>query len=58
VMTTLAQADLPRDPAVLQTIARHNRFDIPGLGPSSCVGVYALVTTGGTARQGDPVEIA
>ena len=58
VMTTLAQADLPRDPAVLQTIARHNRFDIPGLGPSSCAGVYALVTTGGTARQGDPVEIA
>jgi uncharacterized protein YcbX len=57
VMTTLAQDDLPRDPSVLQTIARHNRFDIPGLGPSSCVGVYALVTTGGTARQGDPVQI-
>lgn len=57
VMTTLAQADLPRDPVVLQTIARHNRFDIPGLGPSSCVGVYALVTAGGTARRGDNVEI-
>ena len=51
VMTTLAQPDLPRDHGVLQTIARHNRFDIPGLGPSSCVGVYALVTTGGTARK-------
>jgi uncharacterized protein len=58
VMTTLAQEDLPRDPAVLQTIARHNRFDIPGLGPSSCVGVYALVTAGGTTREGDPVQIA
>jgi uncharacterized protein YcbX len=57
VMTTLAQAELPRDLAVLQTVARHNRFDIPGLGPSSCVGVYALVTTGGTARRGDPVAI-
>jgi uncharacterized protein len=57
IMTTLAQADLPRDPAVLQTIAHHNRFDIPGLGPSSCVGAYALVTTGGTARRGDSVEI-
>ncbi len=57
VMTTLPQGDLPRDPGVLQAIARHNRFDIPGLGPSACVGVYALVTTGGTARQGDLVEI-
>jgi MOSC domain-containing protein len=58
VMTTLAQPDLPRDPGVLQAIARHNRFDIPGLGPSSCVGVYALVTAGGTASCGDAVEIA
>jgi len=57
VMTTLAQPDLPRDIGVLQTIARHNRFDIPGLGPSSCVGVYALVTTGGTTRQHDPVGV-
>lgn len=58
VMTTLAQGDLPRDLGVLQAIAKHNRFDIPGLGPSSCVGVYALVTSGGTARRGDPVAIA
>jgi uncharacterized protein len=57
VMTTLAQPDLPRDPGVLAAVARHNRFDIPGLGPSSCVGVYALVTTGGTMGAGDPVEI-
>jgi len=57
VMTTLEQADLPRDNTVLQTVARHNRFDIPGLGPSSCVGVYALVTRGGGVQQDDPVEI-
>jgi MOSC domain-containing protein len=57
VMTTLAQTGLPRDNAVLQTVARHNRFDIPGLGPSSCVGVYALVSAGGTIRCGDPVVI-
>jgi MOSC domain-containing protein len=57
VMTTLDQGDLPRDPGVLQAIARHNRFDIPGLGPSSCVGVYALITTGGIARVGQPVEV-
>ncbi len=58
VMTTLAQPGLPRDPGVLQTVARHNRFDIPGLGPSACVGVYALVTAGGAARRGDPVGIS
>jgi hypothetical protein len=58
VMTTLAQTDLPRDVGVLQAVARHNRFDIPGLGPSSCVGVYALVTAGGTTRHGDPVGIS
>ena len=57
VMTTLAQPGLPQDKGVLQAIAQHNRFDIPGLGPSSCVGVYALVTQGGTARKGDPIEI-
>jgi uncharacterized protein YcbX len=58
VMTTLAQPGLARDPQILAAIARHNRFDIPGLGPSSCAGVYALVTTGGTTRTGDPVEIS
>jgi uncharacterized protein YcbX len=58
VMTTLAQADLPRDPKVLQTIAHNNRFDIPGLGPSSCVGVYALVATSGSTKLGDAVAIA
>jgi len=57
IMTTLAQPGLPRDPGVLQTITRYNRFDIPGLGPSSCVGVYALVTTPGSTRAGDAVEI-
>jgi len=57
VMTTLAQADLPRDPKVLQTVAHNNRFDIPGLGPSSCVGVYAIVTAAGTTQLGDPVEV-
>jgi uncharacterized protein YcbX len=57
VMTTLAQADLPRDPKVLQTVAHNNRFAIPGLGPSSCVGVYAIVTAAGTTKLGDPVEV-
>jgi hypothetical protein len=57
VMTTLPQGELPKDAGVLRAIARHNRFDIPGLGPSSCVGVYALVAAGGTANVGQPVEV-
>jgi MOSC domain-containing protein len=57
VMTTLPQGDLPRDAGVLRAIARHNRFEIPGLGPSSCVGVYALVDAGGSASVGQAVEL-
>ena len=57
VMTTLAQDDLPVDKGILQTIARENRFEIRGLGPSSCVGVYGLVATGGVASRGDRVGV-
>lgn len=48
VMTTLAQADLPRDPGILRTAAQHNKVH---------VGVYAAVEKGGTARRGDPVRL-
>ena len=43
-MTTLPQADLPADPGILQTAARHTQ---------ASVGVYASVRHGGTIRQGD-----
>ena len=49
VMTTLAQGDLPKDPGILRTAARHNQVN---------VGVYATVVRGGTIRRGDPVRIA
>jgi uncharacterized protein YcbX len=48
VMTTLAQADLPKDPGILRTAAQHNQVN---------VGVYAAVVRGGTIRRGDPVTI-
>jgi len=48
VMTTLAQDDLPRDPLVLKTAARHNHAH---------VGVYASVTKGGVIRRGDAVQV-
>jgi uncharacterized protein YcbX len=48
VMTTLAQGDLPKDPGILRTAARHNKVN---------VGVYAAVAQGGTIRRGDPVRL-
>ena len=48
VMTTLPQADLPRDPGILRTAAQHNRAH---------VGVYAEVLRGGTIRRGDPLSL-
>ena len=57
VMTTLAQDDLPRDPELLRTIARHNRIEIAGLGHWACAGVYAGVQVAGSVRVGDPVTL-
>jgi uncharacterized protein YcbX len=48
VMTTLSQADLPADPGILRTAARHNQVN---------VGVYASVLAGGTIRRGDPIRV-
>ena len=48
VMTTLPQGDLPRDPGILRTAARHN--DVR-------VGVYASVLRGGPIRRGDAVRM-
>ena len=48
VMTTLPQGDLPKDPGILRTAARHNGVN---------VGVYAEVLEGGTVLRGDPVRL-
>ncbi len=48
VMTTLPQGDLPADPGILRTIARHNQVN---------VGVYAAVLRGGRIHRGDPVRL-
>jgi uncharacterized protein YcbX len=49
VMTTLPQGDLPRDPDILRTAAKHNHVQ---------VGVYAAVVRGGMIRRGDSVRRA
>ena len=48
VMTTLPQGDLPADPGILRTAARHNHVN---------VGVYAAVLRGGRIHRGDPVRL-
>lgn len=48
VMTTLAQADLPKDPGILKTAAQHNEVR---------VGIYASVVQAGTIRVADTVRI-
>lgn len=48
VMTTLPQPDLPRDPGILKTAAKHNEVN---------VGVYARVLQGGSVRIGDRVRL-
>ena len=58
VMTTLAQADLARDPLIMRTLAEHNRQEILGAGSSACAGVLANVSAPGTVAVGDPVTLA
>jgi uncharacterized protein YcbX len=48
VMTTLPQADLPKDAGILRTAAQHNQVN---------VGVYASVVRSGRVRRGDIVTL-
>jgi hypothetical protein len=48
VMTTLPQADLPKDPGILKTAAQHNEVR---------VGAYASVVQTGTIRVGDTLSV-
>jgi uncharacterized protein YcbX len=57
VMTTLPQGDLPKDPNVLRSAARHNMVDTKVLGDMPCAGIYAMVASGGTVNVGDQVTI-
>lgn len=57
VMTNLAQEDLPRDPLILKTLARHNRLDVAGNGLYPCAGVYAITGSPGRVHRGDPVTL-
>jgi uncharacterized protein YcbX len=48
VMTTLAQADLPKDNGILKTAVQHN---------NAHVGIYASILQGGKIRRGDVARL-
>jgi uncharacterized protein len=56
-MTTLPQADLPRDLGILRTAAVHNRLQVHTWGQFPCVGVCGLVRSSGVIRRGDTVAL-
>jgi uncharacterized protein YcbX len=56
VMTMLAQGDLPKDPAILRTLTRHNRLAVGRLGLLPCLGVVGVVRSPGAVRCGDRVS--
>ncbi|MGX9790210.1 MOSC domain-containing protein [Mycobacterium sp. MMS18-G62] len=57
VMTTHAQGELPRDRAILRTLARSRRRDAGPFGESAAIGSYADVVTPGVVRRGDRVRV-
>ncbi len=57
IMTTLAQQDLPADPDILRSVARHNRVELKGSGRFACLGAYASVVAAGRVAVGDPVKL-
>jgi uncharacterized protein len=57
IMTTLDQRGMSRQPAVLQTIAKHNRTDFAGFGNFACLGIYGEVSMPGEIAVGDSVTI-
>ena len=57
-MTTLAQGELEKDPAILRTIAEVNSLPVGSGGPQPCAGVYATVAEPGEIRKGDAARLA
>lgn len=57
IMPTLGQAELPRDPEILRTMARDNRRPLGQFGLFAAAGAYAEVVTPGTVRVGDAVSV-
>lgn len=61
IVTTLAQADLPRDPGILRTVSQHSAAASKTLAPGvvfpAVAGVYAQALHGGNMCRGDAVSL-
>jgi len=57
---TLRHGDLASDPDALRVPLRHNFVPVPleGFGSAPCLGVHAVVVTGGRLHLGDEVRLA
>jgi len=57
---TLRHGELPPDPDALRVPRRHNTVEIPieGFGAAPCLGVHAVVVSGGRVALGDEVRLA
>jgi uncharacterized protein YcbX len=55
-MTTVARDGMAQDRTQLQTIAKHNRLEIAGMGTWACAGIYATITAEGQVAVGDAVR--
>jgi uncharacterized protein YcbX len=62
VVTTLAQGELPRDPAILRTVSAHSAAisvtAAPGVVFPAVAGIYARVSRPGVLRRHDRVSLA
>jgi uncharacterized protein YcbX len=58
VIPSLAHGHAPADRALLRTLARHHRMEVPGFGRATCFGFYADVTHPGPIKTGDPVTVS
>ena len=56
VIPGLSHGDLPADKAVLSTLARHYRVQVPDLGRAACFGTYADVVRPGRLETGQAVR--
>ncbi|SDD84065.1 MOSC domain-containing protein [Glycomyces harbinensis] len=56
VIPSLAHGDAPADKALLKTLARHHRIEVP-YGRATCFGFYADVVATGTVATGAEVRI-
>ena len=56
IMTTRAQAGLPRDPSVLRTLVAENRHEFMGMS-MPCLGIYAKVAEPGDIAVGDELRL-